>query len=172
MKYNLLILSLLIVAASCTKVEVPKSKQDMLRGDNTKWRMKTGTGIIKYDSRRSPRLADRSNDFPMPVCFEDDRLIFREGNEGAHIPGENICSINETPEIGFRWGLTDNDTKMYIYDAKEYFDMDVNADVVEIFEDRFVIRVTNVKAVMETPASSPAVPYYDTTEYTFEFVSK
>lgn len=175
MKYCLLIVSALVIMASCTKVDPITSKQEILRGDlkgdTLKWTLDTGFVNKKWkmDGADVPADFDIVESYPEPSCREDDVLIFRELNEGVHLPGAVTCSINETPAIEFRWGLTDNDTKMFIYDAKEFFGMDINAEILELYEDKFTIRYSEYK---DKHISFPDMPSYwvrDTTIYTITF---
>ncbi|MBZ0097887.1 MAG: hypothetical protein K8F30_02325, partial [Taibaiella sp.] len=89
--------------------------------------------------------------------------------EGAHLTGELPCSINETSEVQFTWGLTDNSTKMYIYDAHEYFRQDVNADILEFYNDRFTIRYYELKDKQISNGAGNNVWVQDTTIYTMTF---
>ncbi|MCB0695896.1 MAG: hypothetical protein KDC07_00945 [Chitinophagaceae bacterium] len=154
--------------SSCTKVEEQVSKQEMLRAE--KWRLDDQYIHKKWkkDGATVPVTIDAETRVPIAACDTDDLLVFREGNEGAHLPGATTCSINETAEIPFRWGLTDNDTKMYIYDDKELFKVDVNAELIEFYSDKFAIRFEEYKDKAVTEGGVTAW-LRDTTIYTIYF---
>lgn len=170
MRYCLLILSALLVISSCTKVEETKSNLDILR--ENKWKLTAGTINVRKQANAASAAISNTQPIEIKECMQDDQLVFREGYEGAHITGELTCSINETAEIEFRWGLLENETKMFIYDANEFFgtDIDVNADIIEFYDDKFGIKFnkyTDVQAPLVT--DGPAVWYTDTTTYTMYF---
>lgn len=168
MRYCVLILSALLVVSSCTKVEETPSRLDTLR--ESKWRLDAGTVHTIQHANASAPAVNKTEAFVINECAKDDLFVFREGHDGAHIPGELTCSINETAEIQFRWGLQENDTKMFIYDAKEFFGTDVNAEILEFYNDKFGIKFnkyTDVQAPLVT--DGPAVWYTDTTTYTMYF---
>lgn len=168
MRYCLLILSALLVVSSCTKVEETKSKQEILR--ESKWRLDAGFIHSKWKADATiPSDIDNIAPIVIADCANDDLLVFREGSDGAHIPGEKTCSINETAEIQFRWGLTDNDTRMFIYDAKEFFKVDVNAELIEFYDDKFAIKFYEFKDKEVSTGTNPGVWVRDTTIYTMYF---
>jgi len=168
MRYCLLILSALLVVSSCTKVEETKSKQEILR--ESKWRLDAGFMHKKWKADGTiPSDIDNKEAILIAECAKDDLLVFRESNDGAHVPGENTCSINETAEIQFRWGLTDNDSRMFIYDAKEFFKIDVNAELIEFYDDKFAIKFYEFKDKSVLMGDNPAVWLRDTTIYTMYF---
>lgn len=169
MKYCLLIVASLLVISSCTKVEPTESKQEKLRKE--KWVLDTGfvRKIWKMDGMEVPADMDVTESYPEPECRADDILDFKDGNEGVHLPGDVTCSINETSEIEFRWGLLDNDKKMFIYDAKEFFGTDVNAEVVEFYDDKFGIRFSTYKDKHITFVGKESYFTTDTTTYTLYF---
>lgn len=193
MRYCILILSALLVLSSCTKVENEKSRQEILR--DGEWRLdaasieyklhRFGPMLLEVNRKvnlfddinkiiywRSPDLQDslffdhRRID---PDCVEDDRIVFRENHDGAHKPGEKTCSINETAELEFRWGLIGDETKMYIYDAKEFFRADVNADIIEFYEDKFGITYEEYTDKLVSDGTQPAYFVTDTLTYTMYF---
>lgn len=169
MKYTLLILSIVFVIAGCKKLEVPATKEDMLRA--SEWQLDTGwvRTIIKADGDQNPASIDKTDPYVKQECETDDKLIFRENHEGAHIPGEMTCSINETAEVQFSWGITDAGEGMYIYDAKEFFGIDVNAEILEFYEDRFALRYSEYKS-KEILVNGNSQGYgTDTTIYTMYF---
>lgn len=169
MKYCLLILSALLVISSCTKTEEPVTRQDILRAE--RWALDTGFVQKKWkmDGDGVPADINIKESYPEPGCRADDYLVFREGSEGAHVPGEVTCSINETAEIEFKWGVFDNDSKIYIYDAKEYFGTDVNARFVEFYDDKFAIEFSTYKDKNVTFPDRPSYWVTDTTIYTLYF---
>ncbi|RYD57039.1 MAG: hypothetical protein EOP56_09535 [Sphingobacteriales bacterium] len=137
MKYCILLMSALVfVAVSCKKVETPKFKEDTLR--EGKWKL---SHVIK-----KTRLADTvtyvdtlSRIEPDATCKADDYLEFKINNNGMLKTGENKCQ-REIDEIPFKWGITDNYTKMYIYQAGEMFfgNNDVSGNIKQ-FEDNQVV---------------------------------
>lgn len=171
MKYSLLALSVLLVMSCTKKGEETKSRQEILR--ESKWSLDTGSrhDIWKKDGVAVPVDVNQVTPIVKAECAYDDRLIFREGYEGAHIPGEWTCSINETAEIDFRWGLTDNDSKIYIYDANEFFRQDVNAEILEFYNDKFTIRYYQLKDKLVDDGAGTKTWLRDTTIYTMTFTA-
>lgn len=169
MKYTLLVLTAVIVIVGCKKLEVPDSKEDMLRA--SEWVLDTGyvRTIKKADGGSVPADIDATGPYVKPECRTDDKLVFREVNEGAHIPGEMRCSINETAELQFTWGIIDAGKGMYIYDAKEFFGTDVNAEIIEFYEDRFGIRFSEYTDKAVSVNSNTQYWTRDTTIYTMFF---
>ncbi len=194
MRYSLLVLSLAIVVASCQKGEQAKSKQEILQ--ESKWKLNTAEveyrlhnmgDMFNVDVYAKANLFDVDTVFytdptsanPLKYflekkidleCADDDLFAFRELNQGAHIPGEKTCSINETAEVGFTWGITDGGTKMYIYDAKEFFRDDVNAELVEFYEDKFRIKYNIYDDSKINANGNPGFWSRDTTTIHMEFV--
>ncbi len=169
MRYSLLVLSVLLVVSCTKKGEETKSRQEILR--ESKWALDTGSrhAIWKKDGFAVPIDVDQVTPIVKAECALDDRLIFRDGYDGAHIPGEWTCSINETAELEFKWGLTDNNTKMYIYDAKEFFKQDVNAEILEFYNDRFTIRYYDLEDKQVDNGMGGYNWVRDTTIYTMTF---
>lgn len=169
MKYSLLILSVLLIVASCQELDVPPSKEDMLRATN--WQLDTAykREILKRDDDQNIANVDRVVPIPKEECAKDDVLKFRENDLGAHLTGENRCSINETAELQFRWGISADGSQMYIYDAKEYFGTDVNADILEFYEEEFTIRFSEYMDKAVSLDGQPTRWVRDTTIYTMQF---
>ncbi len=169
MRYSLLILSVLLVVSCTKKGEETKSRQEILR--ESKWSLDTGFRHMIWikDGTEVPVDVNQVVPITKDVCRLDDFLAFREGYEGAHLTGELPCSINETSEVQFTWGLTDNSAKMYIYDAHEYFRQDVNADILEFYNDRFTIRYYELKDKQISNGAGNNVWVQDTTIYTMTF---
>lgn len=169
MRYSLLILSVLLVVSCTKKGEETKSRQEILR--ESKWNFDTGSRHMIWIKDGTAVPVDVNQVVPIgrTACNADDFLEFREGYLGAHLTGEVPCSINETSEIQFTWGLTDNSTKMYIYDAHEYFRQDVNADILEFYNDRFTIRYYELKDKLISNGAGNNVWVQDTTIYTMTF---
>lgn len=141
MKYCLLFLSAIFIIASCKKTEVPASKQDVLRGSGgTTWRMDTATITYRLPAGNDTTTSAWGNQ-QRPTCKFDDFLIFRDGNIGALNTGDLKCPNGETQEIATKWGITDNDTKMYIYDAGDmFFGADVNAELADFSDSKFILK--------------------------------
>ncbi len=156
MRYFFLIVITLFVFSACDKVEVPASKQESLRAG--RWKLDT-TFTKKYNPAEAMY---KYEGVTKQECQVDDYLLFRENFDGVHIPGENRCDASETAEMPFRWGLTDNDTKMYIYDGKSFFSQDINADVVEMTDGEFTITYNQYTTVTNDPR-------VDTVMYTMIF---
>lgn len=193
MRYCILIFSALLLVTSCTKVENEKSRQEILRDGS--WRLDAASieyklhsfGPMLLEVNRKVNLFDdinkivywRSPDLQDslffdhkridPECRADDQLKFRENHDGAHIPGEVTCSINETAELEFRWGLIGDETQMYIYDAKEFFRTDVNADIIEFYNDKFGIVYSEYIDKRVSDGTNPAYFVTDTLTYTMYF---
>ena len=192
MRYSLLVLSLVFAFASCQKGEQAKTKQEILQ--ESKWKLKTAQAeyrmhnagpafntsvhvtvdlftvdtVFYYDINGQQQyfLQKRIN----LDCADDDLFEFKEANKGAHIPGEKTCSINETAEVGFTWGITDAGTRMFIYDAKEFFRDDVNAEIVDFYDDKFSIKYNTYEDKKISVNGNPGVFVRDTTTYHMEFV--
>lgn len=163
MRYCLLLLSaVLVIIASCKKVEVPQSKEDILRA--SKWQMKEIQKKTRLDD--TTFYIDTVKVEGMAECKHDDYLEFRENNAGFFKSGEKKC-IGMVEETAIRWGITTNDTKMYIYEAGEMFEghNEINANLYEFTNDQFVIQYTGItEGLIGTPPNA----YYkkDTTWYT------
>lgn len=195
MKYCLLIVTVLLAFTSCdTKVEVPLSMEEKMI--ESKWKLDTAYAEYKLHNMGSmfnlrihttanlmgndtvfytDEFAGTSFFLQKKIdtfCAGDDLFEFRTGNEGAHLPGEATCSINETAEVGFTWGITDADTKMYIYDAKEFFRAEVNAEIKEFYDDRFSIKYSTYEDKNVKVGDNPSVWVTDTTTYHMEFVKQ
>lgn len=194
MKYALLILPVLFIAVGCTNLDVPPAKVDILR--NSEWKLKEAfidynlnaygpdardldysfnlledNGIVVYwrNSDNSDSMfftVDRID----PACADDDIFVFRAGNEGAVKTGDNRCTINETAEILFNWGITNGGDGMYIYDAKEIFREDVNAEILEFYDNEFTIRYPTYEDRLVSHNGKPATWVRDTITYTMQFV--
>lgn len=171
MRYSLLVLSVLLVVSCTKKGEETKSRQEILR--ESKWSLDTGSRHDIWIKDGTEVLVNINQVTPIakPECALDDILVFREGYEGAHIPGEWTCSINETAELEFRWGLVENDSKIYIYDANEFFRQDVNADILEFYNDKFTIRYYNLKDKQVDDGMGGQVWVKDSTIYTMTFIA-
>lgn len=140
MRYSLLILSILFIVVSCKKVEVPKSKQDILRASSwrldtanvTYWVEPTGGETKGHDTTVCAWGAVREG------CKMDDYIVFRENNDAGLKKGEVKCGNGETEEETLMWGITDGDSKIYIYNAGDmFFDEDaVNATINELTGDK------------------------------------
>ncbi|MEZ5016758.1 MAG: hypothetical protein R2800_06885 [Flavipsychrobacter sp.] len=156
MRYIFLLVATVLVVSSCDKVEVPASKQEMLR--NGQWMLTSGsTKVYNAATKKYDTTA-----IVIDECKKDDRLVFRENYDGVHTPGENRCNASETAEMPFRWGLLDDDRKMYIYDGKSFFNLDVNAEVKEFTEGSFTITYNQYTTVDNVPRT-------DTVMYTMTF---
>lgn len=156
MRYSLLAIVALLFFAACDKVEVPASDQEMLR--NGKWQLKVkATKQFNYSTQTY-----QIDTLIKSECEEDDYIVFRENFDGAHIPGEMLCTASETIEMPFRWGLTDNDTKMFIYDGASFFGTDVNADFVNFNGSEFTL-------MFNTYTTIDSVPRTDTVMHTMVF---
>jgi len=187
MKLNLLVLSaLLLTVAACEKVEVPKGKEEMLRG---KWKLELteDKGILKQFTKHP--VLDTSvkpidtlysvtgkneiikdtiyNLNGFPACKLDDFLEFRDGINGALNTGSEKCPQGETTEIPIKWGFLDNYTRMYIYDAGEMFlgNDDLVGDVLDMSESKISLRYMIIRNKVD-------IPYKDTSFYTVTLLKK
>lgn len=175
MRYSLLILSALLLMVSCTKTEQTKSREQILR--DGKWQLQSGKVEYKkyrliVNGRLFSNWIDSMVDIQIPECAADDYIIFRDGHEGAHISGDKTCNINETAEMDFTWGVSADDKQMYIYDGKSFFGSDVNANIIEFYDDKFGIRymtITDNITVTDTAAGAPEQFVKDTTITTMYF---
>lgn len=141
MRYCLLILSAILVVSSCTKVEQTPTRGDVMR--DGKWQVESGT--YKYRVFRNGAYKDSIETYKITDCFDDDFIVFGEGNKGEHVTGEKFCNINETANMDFTWGLTNGGNGINIYDAPEIFGNDVNnGDIIEFFDDKFGIKFLTV----------------------------
>ncbi len=139
MKYCLLLLSGLLVIAACEKTEVSKSKQDILR--DSKWRLDTATVTYMHPDTRRDTTHGAWGTGDRGLCRYDDYLVFREGNTGELNSGEMKCPGGETQEGTIKWGITDGDTKMYIYDAGDmFFGNDINAQLTDFQDNQFTLK--------------------------------
>lgn len=156
MKYSLLVIIALLFFTACDKVEVPKSDQQTLR--DGKWRLKLS--YVEYYVKANE--AYQLDTVFKQKCEEDDYIIFRENFDGAHIPGEELCDASETIEMPFRWGLKDNETKMFIYDGESFFGSDVNADFVDFTGSEFTLKYNTYTTI-------DSIPRIDTVMHTMVF---
>jgi hypothetical protein len=154
MKYSLLILSVVLVIAACSKVDVPKSHAEILR-DGTRWgladniqksyrKFKTDKGLTTDTVRIDPDI---------PECKRDDYLVFREGNDGGLNTGDKKCPQGEAQEENIRWGFTNNDSRMYIYQAGNMFlgYDDVEGEVTNFSDNKFTIKYMVVTNLTDIP---------------------
>jgi hypothetical protein len=161
MKYCILILSAFLVFSSCEKVETPASKTEMLR--DKKWRLRD---IVKFTRLTDTTFKTDTTrlEFVEP-CKKDDYLVFRLNGTGALNTGSEKCPNGEAQESAIKWGITDNETKMYLYDAGEMLlgINDINADISSFSEDRFTIKYMQI--IQETKPT----PKRDTFRYVTTF---
>lgn len=141
MKYCLLIVFSLLTIASCKKVEVPQSKQEIMRASD--WRIDTvmttyltSTGADSEVQGGWKRIENGVETFDKPNCVKDDYIKFKENHDGSHITGPDKCG-NEANDITFTWGLSDADSKIFIYGLYNLFGIDANAEMVYFKEDEF-----------------------------------
>ena len=165
MKYCLLFLSAVILLASCEKTKSPVTKQDKLR-DGKWWVDTTVMAYYKpYSDTDSVYGIGKSS---LPDCKLDDRIIFRESTNGAHVTEKEKCGA-ELEEYGFTWGILENDTKMYFYGASSFLaEDDINAELKEFADDKFVIVYYRFK-YRQDPGEALM---RDTTKYTVTFIKK
>lgn len=160
MKYCLLVLSALALFASCKKVDVPKSIQEQMRA---------GTWYIDTSSKTYQDMPGHDTTIAFYIqgedCKSDDYFIFRDNNEGAINTAKVKCVEGQTDEIAFQWGITDANSKMYIYNAGTLLngDDDVNADLLNFTGSSFAIRFKQY-AITAQPA-----PSVDTTTFWVHF---
>lgn len=143
MKYCLLILSSLVIIASCKKVETPLSKQEKMRAAtwviDTAWM--TYLSVNGTDSVSKgvwPEQWDGERYiWPRPECMWDDQFKFLDNTEGTHVTGPNKCGVSQTDNIDFTWGLADADTKIYMYGLYSIFGEDVTGTLEEFEDTKF-----------------------------------
>lgn len=146
MKYFLLALSAICIITSCKKTETPMSQAQKLEA--SQWVPVTlNITYLSYtggDSLTNPVWEKVSTVDPTkgqdtrPECIKDDYLKFKMYNQGDHITGGTKCSDNETDDIEFSWGLSDNDKKMYIYGLFSLLKQDANGLLQDQTDDKFV----------------------------------
>jgi hypothetical protein len=169
MRYCLLFIYAAVVFASCGKeLKVPPSRQNILMGENDKaphkWKVDTMTlTYALYNVTLGMRY-----DTTIPVkntmdCHRDDTIKFRKNMEGAHLTGSNKCGAQLT-EYQFAWGITEQDTKMYLYDAGSFLDTnDINATIKEFSDSKFTIVYDRYKVY-------PSTNTKDTLHYMVRFI--
>jgi len=140
MKYCVLFLSALFLLASCDKVEQEDSKEDALR--DGRWKMASWSK--KYRDADGKEKVDNALE-SVQECRKDDYLIFKKSFQGELNTGENKCPQGEANEITFNWGLSNDDKEMYIYNALEMFNQDVNAEVINFGNTSFTIRYLDIQ---------------------------
>jgi len=154
MKYCLLILSALLVIASCKKVEVPKSRAEILR-EGSKWALADDVwksyrkfNVDTFLTTDTIKLKEN-----IVECKQDDYLVFRDGNDGGLNTGDKKCPQGEAQEENIRWGFTNNETRMYIYQAGEMFFGydDVEGEVTNFSDNKFTIKYMVVNNLTEIP---------------------
>ncbi|MBS1771677.1 MAG: hypothetical protein JST82_02365 [Bacteroidetes bacterium] len=142
MKNCLLLLSVLLMVASCTKKEAAQTKQEILRAN--KWSI-DNEKLTYYNSvggdSDSYNWGLPPND-TKPDCIKDDVIEFKDNYDGIHNTGGDKCKTSETDQIQFKWGVManekhENDKKMYIYGLYSLLGQDANGDVE--FQDDKVI---------------------------------
>lgn len=195
MKYCLLFLSIVLITVSaCKKVETPKSDDETLQGTN--WKLDGATvsyplfhdtaDYTAYGRDTLYAVKDKDGNFnwnhnyggsysiypwkdAIPNCKNDDYLVFRTNHEGGIKTGDVKCPSGEVEEIAFTWGLTDKNSKMYIYSAQDFFFgiNNVNAQVKELTDSKLVLAFDAISAKYATYAYR-----YDTLSYTMTLVKK
>ncbi len=113
MKYFLLVLSIIVVIASCNKP--PKtnySRESMLRVG--KWHVTAGTLTL-----RKPNGVDTTLNYLnwIPVCHRDDYIKFDSLNKAYLFPGSNICNAGDADSIGFSWKFENGEQTLSLYDG-------------------------------------------------------
>jgi hypothetical protein len=115
---------------------------------------------------KNPDGSDKYNDtlfnvHRYPWCKLDDRLEFRDGNKGALLTGAEKCPNGEVTEIDIQWGLDDNYTRMYIYNAGELFlgNDNIDAEIKEFADNKLVLRYMEID-------NTSNIPRQDTVFYT------
>ena len=160
MKYCLLVLSALALFASCKKVDTPQSIQEQMR---------VGTWYIDTSSKTYAILPGQYETIPYYIqgedCKKDDYFIFRDNNDGAINTAKEKCVEGQTDEIAIKWGVTDANTKMYIYNAGSLLngDDDVNAELLNFNGSSFAIRFK------QYVTSAQPAPSVDTTTFWVHF---
>lgn len=160
MRYCLFVLSFLAVVASCKKVETPMSVQEKMRAND--W--KIDTAYVTYLSLKGSdseskgiwpeQFIDGKYVWPRPDCLTDDYFKFEANNDGTHVTGPSKCNVSETDNIKFTWGVTDADTKMYIYGAYAYFGQDVTGRLKDFEDEKFTFEYEKMYVVVTSPTDS------------------
>lgn len=170
MKYSLLILSAILLVSSCTEIEENQTITREAKLRDGFWKMESGMTRNRFHNEDDGQMLTDEKNIEKPECREDDYFVFRELYEGAHIPGEMTCSINETAELQFTWGLTNNDSGIFIYDADEFFGADVNAEFIEFYDDKFGIRFVQYTDKLLVIDGNPGTFVQDTLTTTMYFI--
>jgi hypothetical protein len=122
MKYFLLLISSVVLLASCDKqtVTVPENRTDQLRGSNTtmgaegnttKWKVVDGKILYKTELG-----VDTVLDGFITDCRKDDYFLFFQDFQGMRYTGDNKCYTNEGNEYGFRYEFLNNENTLALYD--------------------------------------------------------
>ncbi len=113
MKYFFLALSVIAIVASCNKPpQTNYSRESMLR--KGKWHVTSGTLTL-----RKPNGVDTTLNYYnwIPLCHQDDYLVFDSLNKGYIFPGSNICNAGDADSIGFSWKFENGETTLSLYDG-------------------------------------------------------
>ncbi len=155
MKYFLLVLSIIVVIASCNKPPVTTpSRESMLRVG--KWHVTAGTLTL-----RKPNGVDTTLNYLnwIPVCHRDDYIKFDSLNVGYLFPGSDICNAGDADSIGFTWKLENGETTMSLYNGfsntfgvAESILLPVYFDTLSHSPLQLDTLIGAVAASMETPA--------------------
>lgn len=146
MKYFLLAVSAICIISSCKKTETPASQSQKLYDIHwepnslkiTYYSYTGGDSLTNPVWEKSSTVQGSEGSDTRPECIKDDYLLFKMNNKGDQLTGGTKCSDNETDDMEFRWGLSDNDKKMYIYGLFSLLKQDANGLLQEQTDDKFV----------------------------------
>ena len=132
----LLALSFTILAVSCAKdpENTPAEENKLLGGS---W--KRTAHLLTF---RQPNGTDTTQDTfaHSTICVRDNTLEFDSLLTGTQNLGGNKCSGGEADETRFSWSLTDNSTKLGLYNVFETFGRtNINATLKEFTASKMVL---------------------------------
>src|SRR4051812_30832409 len=108
-------LSVLLLLSACTQQRptITPGREDMLR--KGKWKVSSGKITFKLPSSKDTTV-DYYN-FIMPVCHQDDYIIFDSLYKAAIYAGATKCNPGEADFIPFKWRLINNGNNIDLYDG-------------------------------------------------------
>jgi hypothetical protein len=113
MKYFFAALLITVVFMACTQTAPPVTpgREDMLR--KGKWKISKGTVTGKLSSGRDTSLDLVA--FLIPVCHQDDYIVFDSQYNGNVFSGATRCDPGEGASIPFLWRLKNNGNNIDLY---------------------------------------------------------
>jgi hypothetical protein len=110
-KFAILILSVVVITASCSKNSTPiAGRSDMLR--TGKWSIESGTVTFKLPSRRDTTVNYLTF---LPSCRHDDYLVFHDNQDASIFSNTVKCNPGDPDSVTFRWGFANNNNNLSLY---------------------------------------------------------